>query len=80
MLTIDDLCLLYLCHCDGYYRKDGQPTGETENNRRALRYVVAQSEKQRARDFTPATLIRVRQAMIDNGLVRKAIKIQVMPI
>lgn len=41
---------------------------------------MAQSEKRRARDFTPATLIRVRQAMIDAGLVRKAIKIHVMHI
>lgn len=80
VLTVDDLALLYLSHCDGYYRKDGEPTGETENIRRALRYVVAHCGKRRARDFTPATLIRVRQAMIDAGLVRKAINIHVMRI
>ncbi len=80
VLTIDDLCLLYLSHCDGYYRKNGEPTGETENIRRALRYVVAHCGQRRARDFTPATLIRVRQSMIEAGLVRKAINIHVMRI
>ena len=41
-LTLDDLCLLYIAHCDTYYRKpDGRPTGEAGNIRAALRPLLA---------------------------------------
>lgn len=41
MLTIDDLVLRYLKHCETYYRTpEGRDTGETSNVKAACRYVV----------------------------------------
>lgn len=79
-LAIDDLALAYLGHCDTYYRKDGELTGEAENVRRALRHLVALFGRTRARDFGPAALHKVRDAMIQEGYVRRAINIHVSRI
>jgi hypothetical protein len=41
VLTVDDLCLMFLDFANGHYRrKDGTPTGTTSNIRDALRCVV----------------------------------------
>src|SRR4051794_36102254 len=40
-ITIDDLCLRFMEHADGYYlHRDGTPTGEADNLRHALRFLV----------------------------------------
>lgn len=72
-LTIDDLCLKYQAHCDGYYLKNGQPTHEPYNVRLALRYLIGEFGETRASDFGPRALKTVRQAMIDAGCVRTSI-------
>lgn len=69
-MTVGDLCLQYLEHAEGYYRKDGAPTGEVKNIRAALRPVVEHCESILACEFGPVALKRVRQAMIDAGHAR----------
>ena len=47
-LTVNELCLLFIDHAvEHYRRKDGTPTGTTNNVREALRYVVSESVAQR---------------------------------
>lgn len=79
-LAVDDLALLYLEHCDTYYRKDGRLTGEADNIRRALRPLIALFGRTRAREFGPAGLLKVRERMIRDGFVRRAINIHVSRI
>ena len=71
LLTVDDLCLMFLDFADGYYRrKDGTPTGTVGNVRSALKYLVRLYGPTRVRDFGPRKLKAVRQAMIDDGRCR----------
>jgi integrase len=71
LLTVDDLCLMFLDFADGYYRrKDGTPTGTVGNVRSALKYLVGLYGPTRVRDFGPRKLKAVRQAMIDDGRCR----------
>jgi len=74
LLTIDDLCLMFLDFAEGYYRrKDGTPTGTVGNVRSALKYIVLIYGPSRVREFGPRKLKAVRQAMIDDGRCRKNI-------
>lgn len=52
-LTIDDMALLYLNHAEGYYVKNGQPTGEVPGIRVALRLLIEFAGRTRCRDFGP---------------------------
>ena len=79
-ITIDDLCLLYIEHCDVYYRKGGEPTGEADNIRRALRPLIELHGRKRAKDFTPEMLIEVRRAMIRAGYLRKPLNAHISRI
>jgi hypothetical protein len=72
-LTIDELALLYVDHADRYYRKNGEPTGESKNVRYALRYAIKLFGATRVADFGPLRLKAARQAMIEHGLTRKRI-------
>lgn len=72
-LTLDDLCLLYIGHCDMYYRKpDGRQTGEAGNIRAALRPLLALFGTTRARDFSPRRLKEYREKLIANGICRSS--------
>jgi integrase len=79
-LTVDDLALLYLGHCNTYYRKDGELTGEADNIRRALRPLIASFGRKRAREIEPAALLKARESMVHAGFVRRAINIHVSRI
>jgi integrase len=79
-ITIDDLALRYVDHCDIYYRKNGEPTGEADNIRRALRSVIELHGRMRANEFGPTQLRSVRDAMIQAGYVRRAINVHVSRI
>jgi integrase len=71
LLTVDDLCLMFLDFADGYYRrKDGTPTGTVGNVRSALKYLVRLYGPTRVRGFGPRKLKAVRQAMIDDSRCR----------
>jgi hypothetical protein len=64
VLTIDELCLLYLEHSEGYYQKNGQPTREVANVRAALRPLIAEFGTTRAREFGPKALRQLRDGLI----------------
>jgi len=72
-LTVDELAIFYIGHAEQYYRKNGAPTSEVWCIRAALRFAVQTLGACRVRDFGPAKLKQVRQAMIDHGLARESI-------
>lgn len=77
-LTIDDLCLLFMEHAEGYYlHKDGTPTGETTNLRHALSFLVRVHGRTRVRDFGPLKLKEVRELMVSAGMCRSNINRQI---
>lgn len=72
-LTIDELALLFLEHCKGYYVKDGKQTSEYECIRSALRFIIRLNGTELARSFGPKKLKAVRQAMIESEFSRSTI-------
>jgi integrase len=69
-LTVHELVLAYWCFVERYYVKDGEPTSEQADLRSALRFVRQLYGPTPARDFGPAALKAVRQAMIDHPITR----------
>lgn len=70
-MTIDDLCLKFIDHADKYYRhKDGTPTGEADNIRHALRFLIKVHGRTRVREFGPIKLKEVRAAMVAANMCR----------
>jgi integrase len=64
-LTVAEILLPYLKHCDLYYRRaDGTPTGEAANMKLALRPLRELYAHLPARDFGPLQLKAVRQRFI----------------
>jgi integrase len=76
-LTVGELILRYWDYAQGYYVKNGQPTGECDNIRLALRPLRTLFGGTRAGEFGPKELLLVRQAMIDDALTRKVINARV---
>jgi integrase len=79
-LTVNDLILRYWRFAQGYYVKNGQPTGEGDNIRLALRPLRRLYGNRPAAEFGPKALLLVRQAMIDAGLARGVINARVSRI
>ena len=70
-LTVDDLALRFLAFAETYYRrKNGEPTGATQNIRHALRPLIRMFGSTRIRDFGPLKLKAVRDDMIQAGHCR----------
>ena len=69
-LTVSELLLAFLRFADGYYRKGGEPTGEADNIRYAVRPLRRLYGHTPAAKFGPLALKAVRQDMIDSGLCR----------
>jgi hypothetical protein len=57
----------------GSYVKDGRPTTESDNHRKALRFLRRLYGVTSARSFGPLALKAVRKSMIEGGRSRKAI-------
>jgi integrase len=72
-LTISELVLAYWRHAKTYYVKHGQVTGELDNLRGALRFLLQLYAHAPAAEFGPRALILVRQTMIEAGLARRSI-------
>ncbi len=72
-LSVDELIVRFLEHARTYYRKGGQPTGEYDNFRYALRPLQQLYGDSQAIAFGPSAWKAVRQAMIDAGLCRPEI-------
>ncbi len=71
--TVSGLILRYLDFASTYYVKHGEPTGELDNLRCALRPLKEMFGATPARDFGPKSLQAVRQAMINAGHARRTI-------
>ena len=62
--------LAYRQHADGYYRKNGEPTGEATVIRYAIRPLREMFGETATAEFGPKKLKEVRQRMVDSGLCR----------
>jgi integrase len=69
-LTVVELVAAYLRFADGYYRRDGVPTGEAENLKDAVRPLLKLYGHTPAADFGPLALKAVRDAMIEADICR----------
>lgn len=72
-LTIAQLTVLYLQHCETHYRKHGQPTSEVQSVKDTLKRLNKLFRSTPADEFTPRKLKAVRDAMIAEGLARTTI-------
>ncbi len=79
-MTVRALCVLYLAHATKYYQKNGQPTSELNIIRNTLRRVMRLHGKALAGQCSPRMLKDVRQAMMDDGLVRTSINKRIIRI
>ena len=68
-LTVLELCAAYLDFAEGYYVKDGRPTDQMGNVRRAIRVVKELYGHARAVDFGPLALRAVQEHMVKNPCV-----------
>lgn len=72
-ITVRELTVLFIRHAYAYYRRDGEPTGEADNFRQAIRPLNALFRDLRVREFGPKRLMQVRDRMIELGMVRTSI-------
>lgn len=73
-MTVSRLCVKYIEeHAKLYYRKNGRETSELSVIQAALKPLVKLYGRSKVVDFGPGKLKRVRQTMIDRGLVRASI-------
>lgn len=69
-ITVAEVCAQYLRWAEGYYVKDGKPTTELGNVKRAIKALRESYASLPAREFSPLKLKTVRQRFIDGGLCR----------
>ena len=79
-LTVNELILVYWEFAEGYYRKNGKLTGETDNIRVALRPVRHLYGSTPASEFGPDTLEVVQRKMLKDGLSRNGINSRISRI
>ena len=72
-LTVGQLTLEYMEHCQQHYRKNGDVTSEVSAVKIALRHLNALFRTTLAPEFSPKKLKAVREAMIHAGYVRTSI-------
>ncbi|MGA2254427.1 MAG: site-specific integrase [Thermoguttaceae bacterium] len=79
-ITINALILRYLDFASGYYVKNGESTGELNNIRHAAAKLKELFGRTLAKDFLPAALETIQQAMICPKLARTTINNRVSRI
>ena len=72
-VTVVELAAAYLDFAEGYYVKDGRPTGELPVIRRALIIVNELYGRQPAVEFGPLALRAVQQKLIQDHYARKTV-------
>lgn len=72
-MTVNELILAYLQFADGYYRKNGQPTGEYDSIRYSLKPLRRLYGSAGVNEFGPLALKNVREEMITSALCRNEI-------
>ena len=71
------VAIAYWEFAKNYYVKNGSPTGELNNMKDAMRFLVALYGDSTVERFGPRDLKAVRQAMIDDDLSRKVVNARV---
>ena len=80
-ISVNEMLVKYLEFADGYYVKDGVPTGEAANMRDAVRPLQEFYGMIRAREFGPLALKAIRQHLLSTGnLARKVINSRIKRI
>ncbi len=69
-LTINELVLAYVQHAEGYYRKNGEATGEARDIKLSVRPVRELYGDTPAVEFGPLRLKAVRAKLIEGNLAR----------
>jgi hypothetical protein len=64
-ISIRKLTVLFIRHADRFSVRDGEPTGEADNFRQAIRPLNALFRDARVRDSGPKRLMQVRTRMIE---------------
>jgi len=76
-LRVNELLVAYLDFAEGYYVKNGQPTGEFRNMKEAIRPLQELYETTLVWEFGPAALRTVREQMIAANLSRKVVNARI---
>lgn len=79
-LTVSRLAVLFLQHAEKEYRRDGVPTGETNNFRHALQSMNNLFHGVRVIDFGPKKLKQLQQQMVNDGLAQQTINSRIRRI
>jgi len=69
-ITVAEVCAQYLRWAVGYYVKDGKPTTELTNVKRAIKALRETYASLPAKEFSPLKLKTVRERFITDGLSR----------
>ena len=69
-ITVAEVCVQYLRWAEGYYVKDGKPTTEIRNIKRAINALRETYASLPAKEFSPLKLKTVRERFITDGLSR----------
>ncbi|MCA8983261.1 MAG: tyrosine-type recombinase/integrase [Planctomycetaceae bacterium] len=72
-LKVRQLTAFYWKHAQGYYVKNGSPSGHLHMVQVALKYLNAENRNLLAAEFGPKRLMLFRDQLIDRGLSRKYI-------
>jgi integrase len=80
LLTVAELVEKYWAHVQVYYRRDGQPTGEAEVIRYAVKPLLDLCPAILASEFRPSDLKAVREEMIARGWCRRYVNASVRRI
>jgi hypothetical protein len=77
-MSVGELIVAYVEHADGYYRKNGTPTGEYDCIRHSLKHLRRLYGTTSVTDFGPLALKNVREAMLNDSLCRPEINKRVL--
>ena len=72
-ITVDELIIRYLAHCEQYYCKEYEMTRSPDMVRISLNRLRGHFGANQAKTLGPKKLKRVRESMIDDGLSRRYI-------
>jgi hypothetical protein len=72
-ITINEIFLPYLKHCQKYYRKNGKPTREVGNIKTDLKPLLKMYGTYPAKDFGPLALKTYLKLQIEEGFTRQVI-------
>lgn len=72
-MSVGELIVAYVEYADGYYRKNGTPTGEYDCIRHSLKHLRRLYSSTSVTDFGPLALKNVREAMLNDSLCRPEI-------